>query len=155
MIHQNRAHERVLYEKYLKELSTEGMVSQKLLFPYTMEMSTTEVLTIKEMQEDLSAFGFHIVLGPDENTVNITATPSFVTSNDVGTVLENIISEFQQEKLSSDFNRIDGLAKYLARTSAVKTGELLSKEAQSALVNDLFGCVDPIISPFSKKLMWP
>jgi len=50
------------------------------------------------------------------------------------------------------FSQTDILAKTLSKSLAVKTGEVLDRDSQLALVNDLFACKEPTISPFNKTI---
>ncbi len=151
VIDQNRAHQRVLYEKFLGSLSGRNAVSQQLLFPLVLSFSRTEMTIIKDIMETLASVGF--VFGKvDDEMIEITGVPYLVANSEVGGVLDELISDFQQHSDTSGFSLSDLLSKTLSRTLAVKTGEVLDPASQMALVDDLFACKEASLSPFSKPV---
>lgn len=151
VIDQNRAHQRVLYEKFLRSLSGRNAVSQQLLFPLVLSYSKSEMTIIKDIMETLASVGF--VFGKmDDEIIEITGVPYLIANSEVGGVLDELISDFQQHSDSNGFSLADLLSKSLSRTLAVKTGELLDPASQMALVDDLFACKEASLSPFSKPV---
>lgn len=151
VIDQNRAHQRVLYEKFLGSLNGRNAVSQQLLFPLVLSFSRSEMAVIKEIMDTLSSVGF--VFGKvDDEMIEITGVPYLVANTEVGGVLDELISDFQQHSESSGFSLTDLLAKTMSRTLAVKTGEGLDPASQMALVDDLFACKEASLSPFNKAV---
>lgn len=150
VIDQSRAHQRVLYEKFLQSITVKDAVSQQLLFPLVLTMTPAETAIIKEIQDSLSAVGF--AFGQlDDETVEIKGVPFLVPESEVGMVLDQMISDYQSDYGLDGFSQVDALAKTLSKSLAVKNGEPLEAEAQMALVNDLFACREPALSPFNKK----
>lgn len=150
VINQSRAHQRVLYEKFLKNITIKEAVSQQLLFPLSLSFSKGEIDLILEIKENLSAVGF--VFGEIEvDTVVVKGVPIVVAESGVQMILEQLISDFAMEVSDDSFSQSDMLAKTLAKTLSVKTGERLDEVSQSTLVNDLFACKESTLSPFNKK----
>ncbi len=58
VINQSRAHQRVLYEKFLKNITIKEAVSQQLLFPLSLSFSKTELEILMEIKDNLCAIGF-------------------------------------------------------------------------------------------------
>ena len=75
-----------------------------------------------------------------------------VSESEVGMVLDQLISDFQMQVTEDSFSQTDILAKTLAKTLSVKTGEVLNNTSQLALVNDLFACKESRWSPFNKPV---
>ncbi|MBC6997910.1 DNA mismatch repair endonuclease MutL [Cytophaga sp. FL35] len=151
VIDQSRAHQRVLYEKFLKNSTVKDAVSQQLLFPLTLTFSRAEIHTLKEIKEVLLSIGF-IFEDMKEDAITVTGIPLLVTESEVGMILDQLISDYQQEINGESFSQSDILSKTLAKTLAVKTGEILDNQSQIALVNDLFACTDATVSPFNKPV---
>lgn len=151
VIDQSRAHQRVLYERFLKNSTIQEAVSQQLLFPLKLSFSVAEIKIIKEIQGILTAVGF-VFESVEDETLTITGVPLVVAESEVGMVLDQLISDYQQELGDSDFSQTDMLSKTLAKTLSVKTGEALDPQSQLALVNDLFACKDAMTSPFNKPV---
>ena len=151
VIDQSRAHQRVLYEQFLKNITINEAVSQQLLFPLSLSFSSSDIDVLKEIKESLNAIGF-VFSKVDNGEVKITGVPLMVAESEVGIVLDQLISDFQLEITEESFSQTDLLAKTLAKTLAVKTGEFLNNASQQALVNDLFACKETRVSPFNKPV---
>jgi DNA mismatch repair protein MutL len=151
VIDQSRAHQRVLYEQFLKNITVNEAVSQQLLFPLSLSFSKSDIDVLKEIKESLTTIGF-VFSKVDGEEVKITGVPLMVAESEVGIVLDQLISDFQLEITEESFSQTDVLAKTLAKTLAVKTGEVLNNTSQQALVNDLFACKETRVSPFNKPV---
>lgn len=150
IINQSRAHQRVLYENFLKNITIKEAVSQQLLFPLSLSFSSSEVEILKEIRENLCAVGFVFgTIGGD--AVEIKGVPVVVTESEVQMVMEQLIADYQMEVAVDSFSQSDMLAKTLAKTLSVKTGEVLDEHSQTTLVNDLFACKETTLSPFNKR----
>ena len=151
VINQSRAHQRVLYEKFLKNITIKEAVSQQLLFPLALSFSPSEIGILKEIKESLCTVGF--VFGDfTEDSIEIKGVPVLVAESEVQMIMEQLMSDFQQEVPGDSFSQSDMLAKTLANTLSVKTGETLDEFSQVKLVNDLFACKETTLSPFNKKV---
>ncbi len=151
VIDQSRAHQRVLYEKFLRNSTIKQAVSQQLLFPLSLSFSKADVTVLVEIKETLNAVGF-VFDTMAEESVSVSGVPLLVTESEVGMVLDQLIADCQQEVTGENFSQTDILSKTLAKTLAVKTGEVLESASQLALVNDLFACKEPLVSPFHKPV---
>ncbi len=151
VIDQSRAHQRVLYERFLKNSTVKEAVSQQLLFPLTLSFSTSEISAIKEIENILISVGFLFDEIKDES-ITVAGVPLLVAESEVGMVLDQLISDYQQEVSGESFSQTDLLSKTLAKTLSVKTGEVLDFQSQWALVNDLFACKEARTSPFNKPV---
>lgn len=151
IIDQGRAHQRVLYERFLRHSTIKQAISQQLLFPLSLSFSKTDIGILKEIMETLIAVGF--VFGEiGETAVQVSGVPLLVPESEVGMVLDQLIADCQQEVSGAGFSQSDILSKTLAKTLAVKTGEVLDSASQLVLVNDLFACKETRISPFNKPV---
>ncbi|MCL4115255.1 UNVERIFIED_CONTAM: hypothetical protein GTU68_047948 [Idotea baltica] len=151
IIDQGRAHQRVLYERFLKHGTSQESVSQQLLFPIKLSFSTNELNDLLEIKEDLNALGF--AFGEiDEESIQIKGVPVSMTESDVANVLEQLLYDFRENTVSESFSQTDRLSKSLCKALSIKTGDRLDQESQLALVNDLFACKEATISPFNKRI---
>lgn len=149
VIDQHRAHQRVLYEEYLQNITVKEGVSQQLLFPLELHFSKQEIQLIQQLQEDLEATGFVFTHVKDEIVV-ITGVPVNVPESEVSIILEQLISDVENEVPDSHFSAADLLAKSMAKSLAIKTGQTLTNTEQEHLVNRLFACKEPSVSPTNK-----
>ncbi|MCL6265380.1 DNA mismatch repair endonuclease MutL [Flagellimonas myxillae] len=150
VVHQNRAHERILFEKFLGEITVKEGISQQLLFPLELSFTKQDVEVLKEVRESLYNVGFAFE-NLDQETVKVTGVPVLVSESGIGTVLDRLIADYKEGYQGGSISQAELLAQALSRNLAVKTGELLDTESQLALVNDLFGCKEPALSPSQKQ----
>ncbi|MEL6917927.1 MAG: DNA mismatch repair endonuclease MutL, partial [Bacteroidota bacterium] len=151
VIDQGRAHQRVLYEKFLRNITVKEAVSQQLLFPLSLSFSKNEIHILKEIQESLTTIGFVFNKIIDEE-IQIAGLPLLIPESEAGMVLDQLITDYQLEIEGNSFSQTDVLSKTLSKTLAVRTGEVLDTASQLALVNDLFACKESRVSPFNKPI---
>ncbi|WP_417289686.1 DNA mismatch repair endonuclease MutL [Corallibacter sp.] len=149
VLDQHRSHQRVLYEDFLQHITVKESVSQQLLFPIELHFSTQEIDIINQVKEDLEHTGF-VFSNVTKESVEISGVPVSVPASEVSVVLEQLISDIENEVPDSHFSSADLLAKSMAKSLAVKTGQTLTVPEQEHLVNSLFGCKEPNMSPFNK-----
>ena len=149
VINQNRAHQRILYENLLKSITVDESVSQQLLFPLSLNYSTTDFEILKQLKPDLECIGFVFDALADEHVV-ISGVPVNLKEGEVSIVLEELIADVEHEVPDDNFSITDLMAKSLAKSMAIKSGQSLTREEQEHLVNSLFACKDPSVSPTNK-----
>lgn len=149
LIDQHRAHQRILYEDFLKNMTIKEGVSQQLLFPLDLHFSSQEIQILKQLKEDLEHTGF-VFSSVEEDTLSITGVPVSVPESEVSIILEQLISDVENEVPDSNFSATDLLAKSMAKSLAIKTGQLLQKDEQEHLVNKLFACKEPNVTPANR-----
>ena len=151
IIHQNLAHQRVLYEEILKNITVKEAVSQQLLFPIQLEFSTPDLEIIEKIKEQLENTGF-IFSAFRESKVEIEGIPATITEGQVKDVLEQLLNDVKEEVPDAGFSQNDLLAKSLAKSMSIKTGASLNNKEQEHLVNQLFACKEPMVSPSNKPI---
>jgi DNA mismatch repair protein MutL len=146
---QGRAHQRVLYEQFLTNITIQKAASQQLLFPLELYFSADEMQVLRDMQPTLENTGF-VFDAFTTDAIQISGLPVLMAESDVSVVLEELIHNIQNEIPESSFSQSDTIAKSMAKSLAVKTGTYLTDKEQENLVNSLFACKEPTISPFQK-----
>ncbi|WP_288982784.1 DNA mismatch repair endonuclease MutL [uncultured Flavobacterium sp.] len=149
VIDQGRAHQRILYEQFLTNITVQKASSQQLLFPLELYFSTDEMQLLKELEPTLENTGF-VFDAFKTDAVQISGLPIAMAESEVSIVLEELISNLKNEIPESSFSQSDSIAKSMAKSLAVKTGTYLSEKEQENLVNSLFACKEPNVSPFQK-----
>ena len=86
-----------------------------------------------------------------ENTLEVVGIPSSIQESEVSIVLDQLLSDVQHEVPDAGFSQTDVLAKSMANSMAVRSGEKLDELSREHLVNKLFACKEPALSPFNKK----
>ena len=149
LINQSLAHQRILYEQFLESITVKEANSQQLLFPVQISFSSAEIEMIYTIKTELENAGFSF----DEFTkdsVTIKGIPVSVTESKISIILEELLNDMNLEVPDASFSHFDVMAKSFSKTLAIKTGTRLSEKEQESLVNDLFSCKEPMISPFGK-----
>ncbi len=149
IVDQQRAHQRILYEQFLTNITVQLASSQQLLFPLHLYFSNDEMQLISELIPSLTNTGF-VFEETNEDSVVISGLPVNISESEVSIVFEQLLSDLQNGIPESSFSQNDTIAKSMARSLAVKTGAYLTEKEQENLVNGLFACKDPNVSPFQK-----
>lgn len=149
LIDQHRAHQRVIYERFLHSTTQREPATQALLFPLKPSLGPSGVHILEGLKEPLEAMGFGFGR-TGEDYVEITGLPVGVPESEAESILDGIVSDWQRHEEGVHFSQSDRIAKALARSLAVRRGTALEQQEQLGLVNDLFGCKEPGMSPFGK-----
>ncbi|MCM4159319.1 DNA mismatch repair endonuclease MutL [Antarcticibacterium flavum] len=151
VIDQHRAHTRILYEELLKSITVSAAVSQQLLFPLILQFSQNEIALLKGIKDSLEQTGF-IFSEIKSDSVEITGIPTTISESEVEMLLEQLLADFENEVPENNFSQTDLLAKSLAKSMAVKSGNLLNTTEQQHIVNGLFACKEPTLTPSNKPV---
>ena len=149
LINQSLAHQRVLYEEFLESITIREANSQQLLFPVKISFSSSEIEMIYTIKSELENAGFSFDQFT-KDSVTIKGIPVSVTESKITIILEALLNDINLEVPDASFSHFDVMAKSFAKTLSIKTGTLLSEKEQESLVNNLFSCKEPTISPFGK-----
>lgn len=152
VIHQNLAHQRILYEELLKNMTVQEAVSQQLLFPLNFQFSKPKVLLLETIKEQLEYTGF-VFSALEKEKVEISGVPAGVLESNVEGILEQLLSDIENEVPDAGFSQNDVLAKSLARSLAIKSGTAMEKEEQEHLIHQLFACKEPSVSPDNRPVL--
>jgi DNA mismatch repair protein MutL len=151
VIDQHRAHTRILYEELLKSITVSAAVSQQLLFPLVLQFNQQETELLKGIKDSLEQTGF-IFSEITSNSAEIIGIPTSISESEVEMLLEQLLVDFQNEVPENNFSHTDLLAESLAKSMAVKSGNLLNATEQQHIVNGLFACKEPSLTPFNKPV---
>ena len=152
LIDQKRAHERVLYEKYLECLRKNRAVSQSELYPVTVEINPADVQVLKELENELKLLGFSIQFS-GKNKIIIKGRPSESGSSDPAEMLEILIEEFKSTQADPLTGRIEKLAAAMAGASAIPYGKALVQGEMEDLFDTLFACPAPNYTAKGRPVM--
>src|SRR5690606_39088190 len=135
LIHQSLAHQRILYEEFLENITVKEATSQQLLFPVTISFSKDEIEMVYSIKSELESAGFMFDEFTNE-TVTVKGIPTSITESQITPVLEQLLDDIKQEVPDASFSHFDIMAKSFAKSLAIKTGTSLSGKEQESLVND-------------------
>jgi len=152
MIDQRRAHERVLYEKFLASLGDGPKPAQVSLFPVEAELNPGDMVIIEEIAGQLRMLGFEIATGSD-GKVTITGHPAASRNASPLSMLETIIAEYRHTMEDPAIGARERIAISMARASAIQYGTPLTHTEMEELFDMLFACAMPNYSPSGKTVM--
>jgi DNA mismatch repair protein MutL len=144
MVHQQLAHERVLYEKYQKA-TVQPHATQKSLFPVVLALSMPDAILLEDIIEDLAIIGYEIEpFG--QNSFIIQGIPADVISGNEKNAIELLLEQFKHFSGDIKFSKREKIIRCMARQSAIKAGKLLSQKEMHVLIESLFNCETPNVS---------
>ena len=151
LIDQERAHQRVLYELFLSNITHSTSSSQQLLFPLELELTAQEQAHFPTFAPLLKEVGFN--LGEQNgNSIQLLGIPSVCSENKARNVFEELFESLESDVPQDAFSQTDLLAKSLAKTLGIKRGKVLATEEQQQLIDDLFACKETQLSPFNRQI---
>lgn len=152
IIDQQAAHERILYEKYIERLEKRPANAQQQLFPQAIKLSAQDFDLVNELMEDFNKLGF--LLEPfGQNTYVVNGSPADFTDLNVQQLIDGVLENFKLNKSNLKIDRISNLARSMARNLSLKHNKSLTYDEMQSLVDDLFACKIPAISPSGRSVI--
>lgn len=153
LLHQRRAHIRVLYDKYMKQLSEKRGNIQCLLFPERVELTVNESVALDGIMEEVSSLGFDISsLGG--STYAINGAPIGLDGLSPVALLKDIVASQMEQAASAKEKIHEGIALSMARKVAIVIGQILTNEEMNTLVGELFKSDEPARTPDGKLIVY-
>ena len=146
LIHQQAAHERILYERYKEASVGKHIPSQKSLFPVTLTLSAPDAILLTELLPDLQPLGYTIEPFGKDSFI-IQGTPGDMAQGNEKGVMESLLEQYKNFTSEIRFSRREKLIRSLARQGAIKAGTPLAEREMRTLVDDLFACVQHNVTP--------
>lgn len=146
LVHQQAAHERVLYEQLRAANKAKPIASQRSMFPSTLELTPADSVVLEELMEDMQQLGY--VIEPfGKNTFVIQGTPADIEAGNEKYIIELLLEQYKHFSNDLKFSKREKLIRSLARQQAIKTGVRLTEREMRQLVTDLFACEQPNVTP--------
>lgn len=149
LIDQHAAHEKILFEKYKKEIINAEVLSQILVTPVVIELFQDDYAYYIENEVVFKKVGFEIIeFG--ENTISIREVPIILGKPDVknlfNEILDNLKNMGSGETVEIKYNRIATLA----CKAAIKANNQLSELEMNSLINELRHIEEPFTCPHGR-----
>ena len=146
LVHQQQAHERVLYERYSQAIHGKQMPTQQSLFPSTIQLGGGDTALMNELLPDLKVLGYAIEpFG--QNTFVVQGTPADIIDGNEKMAIELLLEQYKHFGSDVKFSKREKLVRCIARQQAIKTGRSLSQREMLSLVEELFACTTPNVTP--------
>jgi DNA mismatch repair protein MutL len=149
LIHQQLAHERIIYERLVNALHGKPVATQRSLFPTTIELTPADAVLLNELLPDLHQMGYTIE--PFGKTAFvIQGTPADIEAGNEKVILEKILEQYKHFSSELKLSKREMLLRTVAWQQAVKAGVSLSQKEMQNLVTELFQCQASNVSPAGK-----
>ena len=148
-IHQQNAHERILYERFLNAIKGKAIAAQRSLFPSTIELAPGDAVLLNELLPDLQLLGY-LVEPFGNNTFVIQGSPADVVQGNEKVTLEKMLEQYKHFSIDLKFNKREKLLRSLAWQQSIKAGTPLQQKEMEYIINDLFECETPNCTPTGK-----
>ena len=152
VIDQRRAHERILFENFIRIIDNHLAISQRQLFPARLELNAVDMEILIVIDEELQALGFEIRHG-GENVIYVEGIPALLSHLNASDLVEKLIEDFKNRPVDVKEEIKEHLALLLSQSAAIKYGVSLKPEEISELFNNLFACRTPNYSPSGKGVV--
>ncbi|EKB48317.1 DNA mismatch repair endonuclease MutL [Cecembia lonarensis] len=142
IIDQQAAHERILYERFTRQLHQASGASQQCLFPPHIQLSAADFALVMDIREELHGLGF-VVSEFGKDTILIQGVPADVQVTNEKALFEGLLEQFKHFKAELSLDKRENLARSLAKKSSIKRGSKLASAEMEMLVAQLFSCQNP------------
>ncbi|MDB4533626.1 DNA mismatch repair endonuclease MutL [Vicingaceae bacterium] len=149
IVDQERAHTRILFEKYIQNFANGQGVTQQLLFPETIDFTTADAELINELQTEVKQLGFDFEKMGKSSFV-VSGVPVELKEQNVKKIIEGLLEQFKMNESELKLKKHENLAISMARSASIRSGKKLSYEEMKALIDELFSCEMPYSLPNGK-----
>ena len=152
IVDQHRAHVRVLYEKFLKQIEGQKASSQGLLFPEILQLAPSDAVLFQDMTDELQSLGFDMEsLGGGSFSIN--GVPSDLQGANPVLVLTQMVEAVKEKESGMENELQHRIALVMARNAAIVSGQVLSNQEMESLLGELFQCQNPNLTPTGKVVV--
>ncbi|MFA5973262.1 MAG: DNA mismatch repair endonuclease MutL [Lentimicrobiaceae bacterium] len=152
IVDQQKAYERIIFERISSNAEGQAVTRQRILFPQTIQLSAVDTGVITEIIPDLDGLGFEIsAMGG--GTFVINTVPSNMPSNEIIDFIDGLLEDYKKERADSADDQRIKLARIVAGNMAVKTEKILKVEEMQQLIDELFACQVPEVAPDGSKIL--
>ncbi|MEO7923712.1 MAG: DNA mismatch repair endonuclease MutL [Chitinophagaceae bacterium] len=145
LIHQQSAHERVLYEQLKAANKNKPVATQRSMFPVTLELTPADAAILEEILDDLQQLGY-LIEPFGKNSFVIQGTPADTETGNEKQIIDILLEQYKHFSNEVKFSKREKLVRALARQQSIKTGARLSEREMHQLITNLFACEQPNIT---------
>ena len=153
IIDQYRAHVRILYDRYMQQMKSNGHSSQKMLFPEVVQFPPSDIVMLQKVMPEMEHLGFELSdLGGGSYAVN--GIPSGIEGVRVDVLIKDMVSSAMESGALDTDGINHSLALSLARSAAIPQGQVLSNDEMESIVNELFATSNVNYTPDGKTILF-
>ena len=148
---QELAHERILFERYMKDMARSTVASQRLLFPDAVQFTVAEMLMLPEILPEMESLGFELTnLGGGNYAIN--AVPASLGNANAAQTVSNMVSAAVESNTNVRDELYTSLAASMAHNTSIVHGHVLSAEEMENIIASLLACENTRYSPSGKEI---
>jgi len=153
IVDQHVAHERVLFERVLKQRAAQKVESQRLLMPIVLELSPAQQAVFAEISDELQYNGFEAEpFGA--RSVAVKVAPAGVEASAVENMLQELLDQFSREEQSLNLEKIRArIAASIACHAAIKVNMPLEQNKMEWLLSELAKTDHPMSCPHGRPVV--
>ncbi len=151
-IDQHVAHERVLFERLLRDLDAGPLASQELLFPQPVELGAGPAGLVAEWAPTLEGLGFGLE-GWSGSTVVLRAVPALLRGQEPRRLIESLVEDVNRPRKGEPVPLLHRALSFVACHAAVKAHAPLQREEMARLIADLAITQTPYFCPHGRPIV--
>ncbi len=152
IINRQLAHERVLYDRFAVIMENTSPISQKKLFPESIEFNAADMDLINELWDEITALGFILEKG-NTNDIQVIGAPPELNNESIQAILEGMLEHYKNNQMNLKIDKKQNILLSMAKNLSVKPGRKLSSEEILALMEAYFESKQKDVSPSGKKII--
>jgi len=152
LIDQQRAHRRVLFEKYIRQIEEGRGMVQQLLFPAEAELQPSDIALLQNQMDDIRALGFDLTI-VENKQIEILGVPADASISDGQRLMEEFVEQLKNERENLHYKPRERMAWALARSSSIRYGQMLTEPEMSNTVALLMQCAMPYAAEHNKPTL--
>jgi len=142
LVDQQRAHRKVLFERYTHLIEKGQGNIQQLLFPEVLELNASDFALMQSMLDDIRALGFNI----EEfggHSFQLLGIPADANVSDAEKLMEEFLEQLKNEQSALHYKGREKLAWAMASSSSIRYGQMLTLPEMKDLLQRLMACKQP------------
>lgn len=152
IVDQHRAHVRVLFEQYIKQLDATTISSQRVLFPEVLLLTTSQNIILKELEPEMEKIGFNLAQ-LSGNDWSINAVPAGMENVNIKDTILQVIDEVSMGGTSITTKVYESIALRVAKSAAIPYGKTMLQEEMDTLLSKLLCLPNPNYTPDGKTII--
>lgn len=152
IVDQHRAHVRVLFEQYIKQLDATTISSQRVLFPEVLQLTTSQNIILKELEPEMEKIGFNLAQ-LSGNDWSINAVPAGMENVNIKDTILQVIDEVCMGGTSITTKVYESIALRVAKSAAIPYGKTMLQEEMDTLLSKLLCLPNPNYTPDGKTII--
>lgn len=152
IVDQHRAHVRVLFEQYIKQLDATTISSQRVLFPEVLQLTTSQNIILKELEPEMEKIGFNLAQ-LSGNDWSINAVPAGMENVNIKDTILQVIDEVSMGGTSITTKVNESIALRVAKSAAIPYGKTMLQEEMDTLLSKLLCLPNPNYTPDGKTII--